>query len=176
NPCITPGTCGNGRAPEPGSESRARLPSGPPQTVPSPGGVVTVMVPPSPELLAMQERPATATIPVTPITPGGRRALAAPIPGRPFLERVCAILAPGTSPISADGGQVRGRTDAPRTLHESWGAISAGEAERSGDVALRPGSDRGREAWAARPVIGREEELARLVQILGRKAKNNPVL
>src|SRR5262245_60125030 len=69
--CVTPGTCGNGRAPEPAGESpawQARRPLG--TEPPAGGGVVIVMGSSSGELLARKEEPGTAAVPVTRITSG----------------------------------------------------------------------------------------------------------
>jgi ATP-dependent Clp protease ATP-binding subunit ClpA len=51
-------------------------------------------------------------------------------------------------------------------------------AKLSVPLAWRYGRDLTEDARRGRldPVIGREEELTRLIQILGRKTKNNPVL
>src|SRR5215472_13059979 len=69
--CVTPGTCGNGRAPEPAGESPAWQACRALGTEPPAGdGLVIVMGSSSGELLARKEEPGTAAVPVTRITFG----------------------------------------------------------------------------------------------------------
>src|SRR5215469_6705133 len=87
--CVTPGTCGNGRAPEPAGESPAWQSCRPLGTEPPAGDEeVIVMGSSSGELLARKEEPGTAAVPVTRITFGwfARSALPADCPAGRSLE------------------------------------------------------------------------------------------
>ncbi len=93
-----------------------------------------------------------------------------------ILERhgVTATLLAADIRALADGGEPQ-RTPAPRML--DFGSDHHSE-QRAQGLVDKFGIDLTREAREGRvdPVVGREEEIERVVQILSRRKKNNPVL
>ena len=81
-----------------------------------------------------------------------------------------ALRAAGADARAAAGGARRGARLAPRHRPEPRGEVP-------GARAVRPRPDRASaEQGKLDPVIGRDEEIRRVIQVLSRRTKNNPVL
>ena len=76
----------------------------------------------------------------------------------------------GATPESAAHRRRRGRRPARRERPERRGALRGARSATAIDLTERA------EQGKLDPVIGRDEEIRRVIQVLGRRTKNNPVL
>ncbi len=104
--------------------------------------------------------------------------------GDSFVTVERLLLAMANLKKSAAGEALRGACVTPQTLEQAVNALRQGRtadtasAEGSYDALKKYGRDLTEEARAGKldPVIGRDEEIRRTVQVLSRRTKNNPVL